>query len=261
MDANSQVDRRERARPAIRGRKLPTAQLAGLLLRTLILCSVPVLLLLGTACASTTVLQANFNADTLGSPPAPAQGVGTVSVDPGGGAVTVVAAPAPALPANKWVQISHPIAPSPQTGMRGDFAQFFGAGNYSLLASLYIPSGTGAVTVAFEPIGFPESSYTNFMHLDFMPEGDVRVDDGPVRFGHFPRDQPFALAVGLNITATTATAHISLFGTGASGTQDVNVSPILLPLAPRFDAVRFWMGFQWQGSFFVDDVIVTRQNP
>jgi hypothetical protein len=82
----------------------------------------------------------------------------------------------------------------------------------------------------------------------------VRVDDGPVRF-------PFALAVGLNITATTATAHISLFGAGASGTQDVNVSPILLPLAPRFNAVRFWMGFQWQGSFFVDDIIVTRKNP
>jgi hypothetical protein len=73
----------------------------------------------------------------------------------------------------------------------------------------WLSSRPGAVTVAFEPFGFPEDSYTNFLHLDFMPEGDVRIDDGPVRFGHFSRDQVFALAVGLNITATAATAHHS----------------------------------------------------
>jgi len=237
---------------------------ANLMLRARLLLTVlaaaALLLALG-ACASTTVLQAAFNSDAVGSPPAAAQTIGTVSFDPGGGSVTVVAAPAPGLPPNKWVQISHPSPGSPQTGLRGDFARFDGPGSYSLLASLFIPSGTGAVTVAFEPIGFPENGYTNFLHLDFMPEGNVRVDDATVLPLHFPRDQAFALAVTLDITATTAKAHISLFGAGTSGSpQDVDVSPLLLPLAPRFDAVRFWMGFQWQGSFFVDDVIVSRKS-
>lgn len=218
------------------------------------------LLFLLTACDSTTVLQANFNSDTVGSPPASTQATGTVSTDPGAGTVTVVAAPAPGLPANNWVRISHPTTPSPQTGMRGVFSRFDGVGNYGLLASLYIPSGAGAVTVQFEPFIEP-NEYFGFMHLDFMPEGDVRIDDGPVRFGHFPRDQAFALSVNLVITATTATAHITLLGTGASGSTDVSVNPSLLAVARQFGGVRFWMGFQWQGSFFVDDILVSRRNP
>ena len=143
--------------------------------------------------------------------------------------------------------------------MRGLFSQFNGLGNYTLLTSLYIPSGTGAVTVQFEPFVEP-NEYFGFMHLDFMPEGDVRVDDGPVRFGHFPRDQAFVLSVNLVITSTTATAHISLIGTGASGSQDVSVDPSLFSAAHQFGAVRFWMGFQWQGSFFADDILVTRRK-
>ena len=150
--------------------------------------------------------------------------------------------------------------PSPQTAMRGDFSRFDGVGNYTLLASLFIPSGAGVVTVQFEPFGEGPTSYLNFMHLDFMPEGDVRVDDGAVRFGRFPRDQVFALSVNVVITATTATAQITLFGTGASGSADVSVNPSLLAVARKFGAVRFWMGFQSQGSFFVDDILVTRRN-
>ena len=221
--------------------------------------SLLILLLLLTACNSTTVLLANFNSDNVGSPPGSTQATGTVSVDPGAGSVTVVPAPVATLPANKWVQISHPTTPSPQTGMRGLFSQFNGLGNYTLLTSLYIPSGTGAVTVQFEPFVEP-NEYFGFMHLDFMPEGDVRVDDGPVRFGHFPRDQAFVLSVNLVITSTTATAHISLIGTGASGSQDVSVDPSLFSAAHQFGAVRFWMGFQWQGSFFADDILVTRRK-
>jgi hypothetical protein len=143
--------------------------------------------------------------------------------------------------------------------MRGVFARFDGVGNYWLLASLYIPDGTGAVTVQFEPFIEP-NEYFGFMHLDFMPEGDVRIDDGPVRFGHFPRDLAFVLSVNLVITATTATAHISLIGEGTSGSTDVSVNPSLLSAARQFGAVRFWMGFQWQGSFFVDNILVTRRN-
>jgi hypothetical protein len=137
-----------------------------------------------------------------------------VATDLGAGTVIVVSAPVTGLPENKWVRISHPTGQTPQTALKGSFSRFDGTGNYTLLASLYIPSGTGAVTVQFEPFGEGPTSYLNFMHLDFMPEGDVRIDDSSVRFGQFLRDQAFALSVNLVITATTATARITLFGTG-----------------------------------------------
>jgi hypothetical protein len=213
-----------------------------------------------TGCASTTVLLVNFNSDNVGAEPASTQATGTVSLDRGDGTIIVVDAPAPGLAANKWARISHPNAPSQQTAIRCNFARFFSEGNYGLLASLYIPSGTEAVTVQFEPAFGGPDDYLNFMHLDFMPEGDVRVNDGPFRFGQFPRDQPFVLSVNLVITATTATAHITLFGGGASGDADVNIDPSLISVARQFGAVRFWMGFQWTGTFFVDDIIVTRKN-
>src|SRR5205809_161325 len=57
------------------------------------------LLLLSTACNSTTVLQANFNSDTAGSSPASAQATGTVSLSPGAGTIVVVDAPAAGFPA------------------------------------------------------------------------------------------------------------------------------------------------------------------
>ena len=213
-----------------------------------------------SACGSTTVLQVNFNSDTAGSPPAPAQATGTVSLAPGAGTITVVPAPAPGLPANKWARISHPTQPSPETVMRCTFSRFDGPGNYTLLASLFMPSGTGAATVQFETFNGSTSSAPSFLHLDFMPEGDVRIDDSATRFGHFPRDQTFALSVNLVITGAAATAHMTLFGPGASGSQDYNINPAFLSIARQFGAMRFWMGFQWQGAFFVDDILVTRSN-
>jgi hypothetical protein len=259
MNSSSDVDHRNEEPRFVGSSSHVSACREGSLPGPLRVGSLLLLLFLSTACNSTTVLLANFNSDNVGSPAASTQATGTVSLDPGAGSVTIVAAPAPALPADKWVQISHPTTPSPQTGMRGVFARFDGVGNYWLLASLYIPDGTGAVTVQFEPFIEP-NEYFGFMHLDFMPEGDVRIDDGPVRFGHFPRDLAFVLSVNLVITATTATAHISLIGEGTSGSIDVSVNPSLLSAARQFGAVRFWMGFQWQGSFFVDNILVTRRN-
>ncbi len=218
------------------------------------------LLLLATACNSTTVLQANFDSDTAGSTPAANQATGTVSLAPGAGTITVVDAPAPGLAATKWVRLSHLTPPSPETVMRCNFSRFDGAGNYSLLASLYIPSGTGAVTVQFESFRGNVLSSPSFLHLDFMPEGDVRIDDSSVRFGRFPRDQPFTLSVNLDITSTTATARFTLFGASASGTHEMNINPAWLAVAREFGAVRFWMGYQWQGPFYVENILVTRRN-
>lgn len=216
-------------------------------------------LLLLSACTSTTILLSNFSSDTIGSPPAPAQATGTVSVDPGSGSVVIVAAPNPQLPSNKWAQINHPVAQSQQTTLTGDLVQPTGIGNYGLIASVFIPSGAGVVTVQFETLVSPQP-HLSFFHLDFMPEGDVRIDDGAVRFGHFPRDQSFVLQVNLSITATTATAEVTLLGGTASGNKTVNIQPIFLPLSRQFGAVKFWVGAQHQASFFVDDIVVTKKR-
>lgn len=217
-------------------------------------------LLVFSTCGSTTVLLSNFSDDTIRSPPASTQATGTVTTEPGAGKVIVVAAPNPNLPANKWAQISHPTAPSEETALTGNFSRFDGVGKYALLASLYIPSGTGIVTVQFETFPQGPHPHLSFLHLDFMPEGDVRIDDSNVRFGQFPRDQSFVLSVNLAITATTATAEIMLLGGNASGNTHVSVQPVLIPLARQFGAVKFWMGFQHKGTFFVDDILVTRKN-
>ena len=116
------------------------------------------------------------------------------------------------------------------------------------------------VTVALEPFGQPASDYLNFMHIDFMPEGNVRIDDGPNVFGSFPHDQSFTLNVVLDITDSSAEAEISLLGGAASGSTKVTIEPLFLPVARQFGAVRYWMGFQHRGVFFVDDILVTRSK-
>jgi len=217
-------------------------------------------LLLGmTACDATTVFLAKFESDTVGSPPAPAQATGTVKIDEGGGSVRVVDPPLATLPQNKWVRIRHQAAPSPETGMHCRFTGPSGLGKYSLLASLYIPGDAGVVNVNFETDQLG-GNFVHFLHLDFMTEGDVRVDDGPVRFGHFPRNQAFELSVNLDITANKATAQIALLGGAASGSKKVTVNPTFLAPAKVFNTVQFGIGFQHKGSFFVDEILVTRQN-
>jgi hypothetical protein len=248
--------RRSQQLLARRAESLPGARRLSLLLG---------LLLLAASCDVKTLLLANFNSDTIGLPPGQTQDVGTVSLDPGDGTITVVAAPTPSLPPDKWAWISHPKAanlsgpeaPSPGTALRCNFVRAEGDGSYGMRASLYIPSGAQVVTVDFEPW----RAGTRFLHLDFMPEGDVMVDDRPdSRFGSFPRDQEFILTVSLDITSTTATAHIDLLGAGASGSSDVSVQPDLIDTARQFGAVRFWVSFQFKGSFFVDNVLVTHKT-
>ncbi|MEP7323978.1 MAG: hypothetical protein ABI761_18765 [Saprospiraceae bacterium] len=218
-----------------------------------ITCSV----LLFSACSSSTVLLANFKNDNIGSPPASTQPVGSLTLNPGSGLITVVSAP-PMGPqsANKWALITHPAQPASETELTGNFTKW-GLGSYGLLASLHIPSTSGVVTVQFEsanPLG-------SFMHLDFMPEGDVRIDDdSAMRFGTYPKDANFVLSVKLDITETSATVETTLLGTGASGNKTVTVKPLLLPAAKQFGKCKFWIGFQHNSSFFVDDIVVTKKK-
>ena len=100
----------------------------------------------------------------------------------------------------------------------------------------------------------------SFLHLDFLQDNTVRINDDPnLTFGTFPRDQFFTLSVNLEITPQSAVAHMALFGTGTSGTMDFTIPS--LNLARQYGAIRLWMGFPWTGSFDATDILVTRQTP
>jgi hypothetical protein len=206
----------------------------------------------------TTIFNARFNTEPLGTPPAAAQAVGTVGLDVGAGTVQVVASPDSST-TDHFARIHHPTAPSPQTGMKCVFTAS-GPGKYTMLAPMYIPEGAGLATVQFETSDPSATSYTSFLHIDFMQTNTIRVDDNPaVTFGTFPRNKAFTLAVNLTITAGSATAHFSMLGDGTSGTLDYNIPASALPIAQMFGSVRFWMGFQWTGAFYVTDISVTKQ--
>lgn len=208
------------------------------------------------SCSSTTVLLANFNVEPVGAPPALNQPTGTVTFSDGSGTVRVAASPVPS-DTGHWLRISHPTQPAPETVMRASFDSFHGTGHYGLLAAMFIPSGTGAVTLQLEPFSGSIASSPDFLHLDFMPENNVRLNDNNAdRFGTFPRDQSFVVSIQVDTTVTPAKATIALLGAGTSGNRTVD----LPSLATQFGAVRVWMGFQWQGSFFIDDLIVSRRN-
>ena len=215
--------------------------------------------LLISGCTSETIFLANFNSDSVGSLPSPTQATGTVAADQGAGTVRVAAPPAGA--STNWIEISHPTANSPQTAIQGKFSQIKGEGNYGLLAVLFIPSGSGVATLQFEPVQNGPSDYLSFLHLDFMPNNTVRIDDGEATFGTFPRDQFFTVSVNLEITASGTTAAMQLFGAGASGNLDYTVKPPFINLARQIGGLRLWVGAQHAGTFKADDIVVTYSNP
>jgi hypothetical protein len=166
----------------------------------------------------------------------------------------------PVTPSGKWVQIHRPNDPIHLAALQGNVSQFRGDGAYVFSTFLYIPSGSGVTTIQFEPFGQAVTTYSGFLHLDFMPDNRVRIDDDPsTTFGTFPREQVFIVEVTLNIDASSATAHIVLSGAGASGQTDRAVIPALRAMARQFGAVRIWMGFPWTGSCDATNIVVTRK--
>lgn len=222
---------------------------------------------LGASCDVSTIFSANFESDVIGSPPAAAQTTGTVRVEKGGGSVTAVASPAPDTRPGTWVRVSHPTASSSETSFLVDATQSAGEGSTTLLASLFIPSpgprpnpnvARALATVQFER-ALGNGQAPSYMHLDFMDTGVVRIDDlGSSSFGSFPFDQPFNLSVSTQVSATDATARISLLSP-ASGQVDHPVS--FVNVARDFNSVRFWVGFQFASTFFVDDISILHSPP
>jgi hypothetical protein len=213
-------------------------------------------LFLAADCNGETVFASAFDSNDLGSPPAHAQSTGTIALDGPAGSVTVVSAPGSAT--GRWAKITRASSQTSVTAMQCNLSEFGGDGTFGLLAVLYIPTGAEVATLQFEPFAQPASSYVSFLHIDFLQNNTVRFNDEDASaFGSFPRDQAFTVAVTLTINASSVSAHVDLLG-GATGSADHAGTP--LALARQFGAVRFWMGWPWTGSFYVNDVVVTRQT-
>ncbi|WP_437769253.1 hypothetical protein WMF27_09425 [Sorangium sp. So ce281] len=208
-----------------------------------------------TGCTAETLLSAGFNQDTASQLPSSQQTVGTVAAALGNGNVVVAASPAGEAN-DQWVLIQHPSF-NDVTSIQGRFGAFRGDGQYMATARLFIPSADGGVpTLQFEGFNQPLSDLNSFLHLDFLTNGTVRVnDDSNLIFGTYQRGQVFSVQVTFNIGASAATATITLLG-AASGSLDVAIPIYFLNQARNFGAVRAWMGANSTGAFYVDDLSV-----
>jgi hypothetical protein len=216
-----------------------------------------------TGCPSRTLFQSSFNSQSVGGPPATNQAVGTgvVSGVPPGNVVIV--GPVAGSSVN-WVQVTRPIA-DPATALtmwQGNFSGVGGDGT-GFIASLMIPAACQGATVSFltGPTSSPQSA--EILHVDFFKDPTsgadvVRInDDTIVPKGKFPRDQVFTLSVGMTISASSAVAHVTLYGPNqnASGSADYPIQAV--NLARQWGAFSLWIGSQWMGSFDATDILVT----
>jgi hypothetical protein len=216
-------------------------------------CGSLLFLLLNAGCTAETLFKSNFDATPVEQPPAPAQAVGTVTVE---GGVRVAALPD--TPSVKWARFSR-ITGSNSAVLHCNLSHPPGDGTYVFSTSLFFPSGSGGiVTIQFERVPGGE----HFLHVDLLPTGRIRIDDDDSTiFGHFPRDQVFIVQVTLNINATSPNAHIILSGAGASGEADRNVIPPLRTIAQQFGAVRISTDLAAdQSTFFATNIVVTRKS-
>jgi hypothetical protein len=227
--------------------------------------SLPGLALIGSCwlvsgCATETVFQSDFKR-FAGLPPIGSQAVGTTAIDPQSD--QYVTAGTTQLRNDVRIARADPVLhidPVPRAAVICNFKQFEGDGTYVFSTLLTMRSGAGAATIQFEPFGQRSDDYDRgFLHLDFMPDDTVRIDDDDAtRFGTFPRDQLFIVQVTLKIDATP-TAHILLSGAGASGEKDYTILPPFVPLARQYGAVRLWQGLPWSGFFLAADIVVGRK--
>ncbi|HMK26153.1 MAG TPA: hypothetical protein VK483_08995 [Chitinophagaceae bacterium] len=217
------------------------------------------IILLFTGCDSTTLFQSDFFPTPVNQPPPHIQKVGTADIDGPPGSVKVVAAP-PTL-TGKWVQIGRYKEQPSVSGLKCNVSKFSGDGEYLFSTMLYIPSGCGTISVQFEPTGQPTGDLTSFLHLDFMEDNRIRIDDIEAsKFGTFPRNQAFMLQVTLKINATLPTVHIVLAGVGTSGVKDYNIRSEYRSMARQFSAARIWMGWPYTGYFHAMTIVISRSN-
>ena len=212
------------------------------------------------ACGAETLLSCGFNADPTAQPPLTQQAVGTATVQPGNGRVEVAVSPIGEADEH-WALIQHPNF-NDVTSLVCNFSAQGGEGQYTATARLFIPAGErgGTPSSSFTPFQDP-SNLDGFLHLDFLQDGRVRVnDDSALVFGSYQREQLISVLVTFNITETSATANVSLLG-AANGSIDVTIPSFFLQQARQFGAVRVWMGANFTGTFYVDDISVIKSTP
>jgi len=210
-----------------------------------------------SGCASETLFQSNFDATAVGQPPAAAQQVGTAAIDGPAGSVVVIAPPV--QPSGHWLQVSRPSGPA-VSSFQGKLIRMPGQGTYTFSATMFMPTNAQTATVQFEPFINSPSDLSGFLHLDFTPENNVRIDDNEsTRFGHFPRDQPFIVQVTLTI-GSTSNARIILSGADASGDTTYTLPGPFNNRAQQFGAIRVWQGFPHIGGFDVTNIVVSKKK-
>lgn len=210
-----------------------------------------------SGCASETLFRSNFDTTPVGQPPAAAQAVGTAAISGPANSVVVVAPPV--QPSGRWLQISRPTGPD-VSSFQGKLIRQPGQGTYTFSATMFMPQNSQTATVQFEPFINSPSDLSGFLHLDFTPENNVRLDDNEsTRFGEFPRDQPFIVQVTLTI-GTSSTAHIILSGAGASGDKTYTLPGPFNNRAQQFGAIRVWQGFPHTGAFDVTNIVVSKKK-
>jgi hypothetical protein len=215
-------------------------------------------LFLLAGCSSETLFRSNFDPTPVGQPPAAMQSVGTAAIFGPMGSVIVIAPPVE--PSGKWLQVSRPNG-GDVAGFQGKFSMFRGVGVYTFSATMFLTPTSGVATIQFEEFNNPVTSLQSFMHLDFLQDNKVRIDDNDgTKFGSFPRNQPFIVQVTLDINAKASTAHIVLSGAGASGEHDHTVASPFQGMSQNFGAIRVWQGFPHTGAFDATTIAVTRKT-
>jgi hypothetical protein len=216
--------------------------------------------LLFAGCSTQTLFQSNF-ATPIGQPPAHIQQVGTANPYGPTGSVVVESLPPPV--AGYWVRIGRADTQSSEAALQGVTTGYQGPGTYTISMSVMMPTGTGLATISLEPAGQSINVFGGFLHLDLMEDNTVRIDDDDsTKFGKFPRDQLFILQVTLTIGAAV-NANIALSGANTQTTsqsKDYAIQPFAIPLAQQFGAVRLWMGIPWQGAFYAQNIVVTKNQ-
>lgn len=212
--------------------------------------------LLLTSCSEEKLFVSDFDHNTVGSPPAAAQKVGTISdVTPN----KVVIATSPISVAGNWAKTERTGIHDAISGFTCNNSKFIGDGEYRFSATFFIPRDAGLVTIDFEPDVPPGGS---FLHIDFLKDNNgVRLQDAQVIPGmRYPRDSIFIAQVTLKISAAQGTAHIALGGVGTQGTFDYTMNASELHQAHRFTKTALFMGDPWTGSFYTTNIVVTHNK-
>jgi hypothetical protein len=197
------------------------------------------------------LFESDFDPTPDGDPPATVQAVGTARVE--GPPRSVIVVDPPFAHTNKWVQIiALPLTSEQLPSFVGILTEVDGPGVYNFSAAIVMPSGSAVASISFET-----NIAQEFLHIDFMPNNTIRIDD-IVEFGSFARDQVFLVQVTLNISTAQSTVHVQVSG-GASGAQDYTMPPPFHILSLQFGEIRLWKGFGDPGSFYATNITVTRE--